>query len=77
MFFLFKALDLPLNLIDVVWMASLVLILQGLPVSIAGLGIREGAYGFLFTLFALPSEKGVLIGILFFTLLFVFRSTAL
>lgn len=67
MFCLFKALYLPLNLIDAAWMASLVLLLQALPLSIAGLGVREGAYAYLFTLFALPAEKGLLTGILFFT----------
>ena len=56
---------LPLNLIDIVWMGSLVLMLQTLPISFAGIGLREGAYAYLFMLYDLPPEKGVLIGLLF------------
>lgn len=67
LFTLIKAAALPLNLIDIVWMGSLVLLLQTLPISLAGIGLREGAYAYLFTLYDLPPEKGVLIGILFFS----------
>ena len=67
LFALIKAAGLPLDLIDIVWMGSLVLLLQTLPISFAGIGLREGAYGYLFTLYGLPPEKGVLIGILFFS----------
>ena len=57
---------------DVTWMGSIVLLLQILPISFAGIGVREGAYAFLFTLFDMPSEKGILIGILFFTQMVIF-----
>jgi len=62
-----KAAALPLNIVDILWMGSLVLMLQTLPISFAGIGLREGAYAYLFTLYGLPPEKGVLIGILFFS----------
>jgi len=68
---LIKAAALPLNLIDIVWMGSLVLLLQTLPISFAGIGLREGAYAYLLTLYDLPPEKGVLIGILFFSQMLV------
>jgi uncharacterized membrane protein YbhN (UPF0104 family) len=48
-------------------MAPLVLLLQIIPVSFAGIGVREGAYAYLFGLFKLPPELGVLTGILFFS----------
>ena len=48
-------------------MGSLVLLLQTLPISFAGIGLREGAYAYLFTMYGLPPEEGVLIGILFFS----------
>ena len=64
---LIKAAALPLNIVDILWMGSLVLMLQTLPISFAGIGLREGAYAYLFTLYGLPPEKGVLIGILFFS----------
>jgi hypothetical protein len=49
------------------WIGSLVLLLQTIPISFAGIGLREGAYAYLFTFFNLPPEKGVLIGIFFFS----------
>ena len=64
---LIQAAALPLNIVDILWMGSLVLMLQTLPISFAGIGLREGAYAYLFTLYDLPPEKGVLIGILFFS----------
>lgn len=67
LYFLFQAARIPLTIVEVAWMGSLVLLLQIIPVSFAGIGVREGAYAYLFTLFALPREQGVLIGILFFT----------
>ena len=67
LFTLITAAALPLNLIDIVWMGSLVLLLQTLPISLAGIGLREGAYAYLFTLYDLPPEKRVLIGLLFFS----------
>ena len=67
LYMLMKAAALPFNLIDIVWMGSLVLMLQTLPISFAGIGLREGAYAYLFTLYDLPPEKGVLIGLLFFS----------
>ena len=48
-------------------MGSLVLLLQTLPLSLAGIGLREGAYAYLFRLYKLPPENGVLIGVLFFS----------
>lgn len=66
-FLLFKAVDIPLGLMEAAWMASLVMLMQILPISFAGLGIREGVFAYLFTLFGLPAEKGFLIGILFFS----------
>lgn len=67
LFTLIIAAALPLNLMDIVWMGSLVLLLQTLPISFAGIGLREGAYAFLFSLYGLPPENGVLIGLLFFS----------
>jgi len=64
---LIQAASLPLNFMDVAWIGSLVLLLQTIPISFAGIGIRESAFAYLFTLFKLPPEKGVLIGLLFFS----------
>ena len=67
LFTLIKAAALPVSLMDIVWMGSMVLMLQTLPISFAGIGLREGAYAYLFSLYGLPPEEGVLIGILFFS----------
>jgi len=66
-FLLSKALGLPLEYIDIAWMSSLVLLLQLIPVSFAGIGVREGAYAYLITVFGLSPVKGVSIGVLFFS----------
>jgi hypothetical protein len=68
------AASLPLTLVDVAWMGSLVLLLQTLPISFAGIGLREGAYAYLFSLYRLPPEKGILIGVLFFSQMLIMAS---
>ena len=72
MVFLINALDIPLGVADIVWMSSLVLLLQSVPISVAGIGVREGAYAYLFTLFSLSPEYGVLTGIVFFSQVLLF-----
>jgi uncharacterized protein (TIRG00374 family) len=74
MVLLFLSLHISLSIIDISWMCSLVLLLQVLPISFAGIGVREGAYAYLFPLFGLPPEKGIIIGILFFTQMFTLAS---
>ena len=64
---LFLSLQIPLNFLDVTWMASLVLLVQHVPISFEGLGVRETAYAYLFKIQGLPPETGALIGILFFS----------
>jgi len=66
-YFLFTAVTVDIDIFQLCWMASLVLFLQILPISLNGIGLREGAYAYLFNLAGMPVEKGVLIGILFFT----------
>jgi len=72
LFLLFKAANIPLNFTEVAWVSSLVLFLQIIPVSFAGLGIREGAYAYLLTFFSIAPEQGVLIGILSFSQMLIF-----
>ena len=67
MYLLFQALSIPLHLYDVAWMSCLVLLLQMIPITFAGLGLREGAYAYLVTIFDINAEYGVIIGLLFFT----------
>ncbi len=69
---LYQATGLDLAMIDVVWMSSLVLLIQVLPVSFAGLGVREGAFAFLLSFYGRPEETGVIIGLLFFVQMLVY-----
>lgn len=64
---LFRSLEIPLDFIDATWMASLVLLVQVIPISFSGIGVRETAYAYLFKIQNLPPEEGALIGILFFS----------
>jgi len=66
-FLLSVSLGLPLHYIDLAWMSSLVLLLQLIPISFAGIGIREGAYAYLATVLGLSPEKGIVLGLLFFS----------
>jgi uncharacterized protein (TIRG00374 family) len=66
-FFLFLALTVPLGIVDALWIGSIVLFLQIIPISFGGIGIRESAYAFIFSLYGLPPEKGFVIGVLFFS----------
>lgn len=66
-YFLIISIQVPLGFVHLSWMASLVLFLQVMPISINGIGLTETAYAYLFQLQDLPPEKGVLLGLLFFS----------
>ncbi|MDY6986976.1 MAG: lysylphosphatidylglycerol synthase transmembrane domain-containing protein [Thermodesulfobacteriota bacterium] len=74
MLLLFWSLEIGVTLIDVAWMGSLVMLLQVLPITFAGLGVREGAYAYLFALYGFEAEKGVVLGMLFFSQMLIFAS---
>ena len=58
------ALGVTLGFNQIAWMASIVLILQLIPVTLNGIGLREGAYAFLFGIQGLPAESGAALGLL-------------
>jgi len=70
---LFFALRVPLPVFDILWISSLVFLVQTLPISLAGIGVRESGFAYLVSLYDIPPENGVLIGVLF-GLLFFMRS---
>jgi uncharacterized protein (TIRG00374 family) len=70
-YLLVLSIKIPLDFIHVTWMASLVLLIQVLPISLNGLGVRETAYAFLFGILDLNPESGVLLGILLFSQMFL------
>lgn len=65
--FLFLAVGIDLPWITVLWIGSLIVFLQSLPVSVAGIGIRESAFAYCLSLYGMAYELGALVGLLFFT----------
>lgn len=65
-YMIFLSLQIPMRVETIVWVASLILLLQVLPISYLGLGIRESAYAFIFMQYGLPPEQGVSVGLLSF-----------
>ena len=61
------SIDAPLSFIQIAWMASVVLLVQILPISLNGIGLRETAFVFLFRIQDLPPEKGVALGFIIFS----------
>jgi hypothetical protein len=62
---LFGAVGAALPASTTLWAASLVFFLQVLPISLAGIGVRESLFAYVFSLYGLPPEAGVLVGLLF------------
>lgn len=69
---LILAMGQPLLITQVVWVSSLVFLLQLLPISVAGLGVREGGYVYLLSLLGFSDSVGFLLGLLFFTHMLIF-----
>lgn len=65
--FLFWAVGIDLPWYTVLWIGSLVVFLQALPISIAGIGIRESAFAYMLSLYGAAYELGALVGLLFLT----------
>jgi len=70
-FLLFISTGIPLHFFDVAWIGSMTLFLQILPISFAGIGVREGAYVYFLSYYSIPAEYGILLGILFFSQMLV------
>jgi uncharacterized membrane protein YbhN (UPF0104 family) len=63
---LFRAVRVELVWPSALWISAFVFFLQTMPISIAGLGVRESAFAYSFHLFGLRAEAGALVGLLFF-----------
>lgn len=62
---LFYAVGANLPIATALWIASLVFLIQALPISFAGLGVRESAFAYAFGLYGLRPESGAAVGVLF------------
>jgi len=59
-------LGLPVPLLSMAWVRSVVLLLTVLPISIGGLGVREGALVFTLHAFGIPAHDALALSILIF-----------
>ena len=48
------------------WLGSFIFLIQIIPVSFSGLGVRESAFAFAFHLYGLQAEEGTVVGLMFF-----------
>jgi uncharacterized protein (TIRG00374 family) len=52
--------DLPFN--TILWISSLVLLILSLPITIAGIGLRETGFAWVLALYGIDPERGVILG---------------
>jgi uncharacterized protein (TIRG00374 family) len=52
--------DLPFN--TILWISASVLLILSLPVTIAGIGLREAGFAWFLALYGIEPEKGVILG---------------
>ena len=64
LFLLFLALDIHLPVLTIVWISSLVFVLQALPISFGGIGVRESGFAYLLSFYGIAPERGVALGLL-------------
>ena len=63
---LFGAVAVSLPWHVVIWVCAFAIFVQAMPVSFAGIGVREAAFAYAFTINGLDPEAGALVGLLFF-----------
>jgi len=61
-----RGLDLPVSLVSMGWIRSVVVLLTVLPISIGGLGVREGALVFTLQAFGVAAHDAIALSILIF-----------
>lgn len=66
-FFLFFAVGVGLPWLTIIWIGSLVFLIQSMPISFAGIGVRESAFAYILSIYGFNHEVGVLVGLLFFS----------
>lgn len=69
--FLFKAMGVTVPFMAQLGFVSIISILTMIPISINGIGVREGAYAYLFGLIGVAEATSVTVSILFFVLVLV------
>lgn len=67
-YFAARALGLPLSFLVCLAFVPISVLLQRLPLTVAGLGVREGSFAFLLGFFGVDYSRSVLLGVLTFTI---------
>jgi hypothetical protein len=60
------ALGIGMSFVQLLWVVAVVSLLQSLPISIAGLGVREGAYVYLLQLQGVPAASALALSLTVF-----------
>ena len=63
-YLVFIALNVNLPFVTILWMVGTVLLILSIPISFAGLGVREGGFAWLLALYGIGADKGVLLGVI-------------
>jgi uncharacterized membrane protein YbhN (UPF0104 family) len=64
--FICMAIGVQVSYLTLLWIVAVVSLLQSLPISIAGLGVREGAYIFLLSQVGVPTSLALGVSLLVF-----------
>jgi uncharacterized membrane protein YbhN (UPF0104 family) len=62
------AFNIPLSFVQLLWVVAVVSVLQALPISIAGIGVREGAYIYLLQLHGVAGTQALALSLTLFAL---------
>ena len=62
------ALNIPLTYVQLLWIVAVVSLLQSLPISIAGIGVREGAYVYLLQQQGVDSSSALALSLMVFAI---------
>ncbi len=58
----FVAIRVDLPFITILWVSASVLLILSLPITIAGIGLRETGFAWFLALYGIEPEKGVILG---------------
>ena len=71
-YFLMRAVNINISIVSIAWITAAVCFLQMLPISISGLGVREGAFVFLLKRYGVYASDAMALSLLMFGVLVVF-----
>jgi uncharacterized membrane protein YbhN (UPF0104 family) len=70
-----RGMHLDVTFSQLLWIVPMVALLELIPITINGLGLREGGYAFAFHFLGLPPEQGIVLGLTISVMRYVVSST--